>query len=88
MELAAKNYIFTPFGCLFWAMYNINHGPFEFQITFKEKKSYNHQIYLNIQVFIYLQKYKKYPGHPQSPLFTLLPPPPIDLYEKGPQQTK
>ena len=37
MELAAKNYIFTPFGGLLWAMYNINHAPFKFQIKLKEK---------------------------------------------------
>ena len=39
MELAAKNYIFTPFGGLFLAMYNINHGSFQFQIKLKEKKA-------------------------------------------------
>ena len=38
MKLAAQIYIFTPFGGLFWAMYNVNHGPFKFQIKLQGKK--------------------------------------------------
>ena len=38
MELAAKKYILSPFGGLFWAMYNINHGSFSSKLNLKKKK--------------------------------------------------
>ena len=38
-ELAAQNYIFTPFGGLFVTMYTINHGPFKFLIKIQEEKN-------------------------------------------------
>ena len=86
MELATKNYIFTPFGCFFWAMYNINHGPFKFQIKLKEKKATNIKSikYTGIYLFTKVQKISS------SPTITLISPttPPIYLYEKEPQQTK
>ena len=38
-ELAAQNYIFTPFGGLFVTMYTTNHGPFKFLIKIQEEKN-------------------------------------------------
>ena len=35
-ELAAQNYIFTPFGGLFVTMYTKNHGPIKFLIKLQE----------------------------------------------------
>ena len=70
MELAAMNYISTPFGGLFWAIYNINHGPFKFQIKLKEKKLQPSNLfkYTGIYLFIKVQKISR------SPTITLIYP--------------
>ena len=38
-ELAAQNYMFTPFGGLFVTMYTTNHGPIQFLIKLQEEKN-------------------------------------------------
>ena len=37
-ELAAQNYIFTPFWGLFVTMYTTNHGPIKFLIKLQDEK--------------------------------------------------
>ena len=69
-ELAAQIDIFTPFGGLFVAMYTINHGPIKFQIT-HQKKEIKSPYFISRYYRILQQTIS---SHPQSPLFTLLPP--------------
>ena len=71
-ELAAQNYIFTPFGGLFVTMYTTNYCPTKFLINLQEEKIQASILFKYTD--IYLQNYKKYPSHPQSPLFTYYPP--------------
>ena len=53
-------------------MYTTNHGPNKFLIKLQEEKNTSIN---SISIYIYLfTKLQKYQGHPQSPLFTLLPP--------------
>ena len=52
-------------------MYTTNHGPIKFLIKLQEEIQAS---ILFKYTGIYLQNYKKYPSHPQSPLFILLPP--------------
>ena len=55
------------------------------KLNLKKKKLQPSNLFKYTGIYLFT-KVQKYPGHPQSPLFTLLPP--IDWYEKGPQQTK